>query len=223
VSHDKEARTLTTATVPQIDCEQHHTTLFVPDLLAAAEFYTKKLGFMLAFTWGEPPTMAGVNLGHVQIFLELGTPSPSGCALYFVVGNADELHEFHLANGVEIVAPPDDKPWGLREYTVRDPNGYYLNFGHRLPSAGPPLKIERVDVPVRLEKRLAALLHDLAEHKHMSLNSCLEEILLHTNEPLGDGVASPHTKGDLNYIQELKAKHGIAYDSHASYRFVEDE
>jgi hypothetical protein len=57
----------------------------------------------------------------------------------------------------------------------------------------------------------------------MSLNSCLEEILLHTNERLGDGVASPHTKRDLNYIQELKVKHGIDYDSHASYRFVEEE
>ena len=65
-------------------------------------------------------------------------------------------------------------------------------------------------------------LHDLAEHKHMSVNSCLEEILLHTNEPLGDGVASPHTKKTINYIQELKKKHGIDYDSHASYRFVEE-
>jgi hypothetical protein len=55
----------------------------------------------------------------------------------------------------------------------------------------------------------------------MSLSSCLEEILLHTNEPLGDGVASPHTKSTLRYIQELKKKHGIDYDSHGSYRFVE--
>ena len=48
---------------------------------------------------------------------------------------------------------------------------------------------ERVDVPVRLEKRLAALLRDLAEHKGMSLNSCLEETLLHTFNQVGD--ASP--------------------------------
>lgn len=214
---------MNTPTAPQIDCEQHHTTLFAGDVPAAIDFYTKRLGFHLAFTWGEPTTMAGVNLGHVQIFLELGTPGPEGCALYFVIGDADVLYQFHLGNGVEIAAPPEDKPWGLREYTIRDLNGYYLNFGHRLQSAGPPLKIERVDVPLRLEKRLASLLHDLAEFKHMSLNSCLEEILLHTNEPLGDGVASPHTRRDLKYIQELKAKHGIDYDSHASYRFVEEE
>ena len=42
-----------------------------------------------------------------------------------------------------------------------------------------------------------------------------------TNEPLGDGVASLHTKRTIAYIQELKKKHGIDYDSHASYRFTE--
>ena len=213
----------TTAT-PSVECEQLHPSLSVSDILAAADFYKTKLGFWVAFTWGEPPTMAGVNLDNVQIFLEQGTPNPKGCSVYFVVGDADKLYEFHRANGVEIVVPPADQSYGIRDYTVRDLYGYHLSFGHRLlgGAAEPPLKIERVDVPVRLEKRLAALLHDLAEHKRMSLNSCLEEILLHTNEPLGDGVASPHTQKTLNYIQELKKKHGIDYDSHASYRFIEE-
>jgi predicted HicB family RNase H-like nuclease len=156
------------------------------------------------------------------MFLERGTPNPEGSSVYFVIGNADELYEFQLANGVEVAVPPDDRAYELRDYTVRDLHGYRLTFGHRLLGAGPPLKIQRVLVPVRLEKRLAALLHDLAEHKQMSLNSCLEEILLHTCEPLGDGVASPHTKRTLDHIQELKKKHGIDYDSHASYRFSEE-
>ncbi len=214
---------MSTSAIPDIECEQHHTGLAVSDILAAADFYRTRLGFKLAFTWGDPPTMAGMILGHVQIFLELGTPNPEGCTLYFVVGDADELYAFHRANGVEIAEPPGDRPYGLRDYAVRDLHGHYLQFGHRLTLAeGPPLKIERVDVPVRLEKRLAALLHDLAEYKRMSLSSCLEEILLHTNEPLGDGVASPHTKTQLRHIQELKRKHGIDYDSHASYRFIEE-
>ncbi|HYR45663.1 MAG TPA: VOC family protein [Thermoanaerobaculia bacterium] len=212
---------MTKPAVPRVDCEQHHAALSVSDVLAAADYYTTKLGFFLAFTWGDPPGMAGVNLGHVQIFLEQGTPNPKGCSVYFVIGDADELYEFQRANGVEIVEPPGDRPWGLRDYRVRDLYGYELAFGHRLLNVGPSLEIERVDVPVRLEKRLAALLRDLAEHKHMSLNSCLEEILLHTCEPLGDGVASPHTRRTLDTIQELKKKHGIDYDSHASYRFVE--
>jgi uncharacterized glyoxalase superfamily protein PhnB len=183
---------------------------------AAVEFYTKKLGFRLGFTWGDPPTMAGVMVGNVQMFLEQGRPNSDGCSVYFVVGDADELFEFQRASGVEIVAEPDDRPYGLRDYAVRDLHGYHLSFGHQLFNAGPAIEIERVDVPVRLEKRLAALLHDLAAHKRMSITSCLEETLLHTLDGVG-----PHTKGQLRHIQTLKQKHGIDYDSHGSYRFVE--
>lgn len=212
---------MTASTAPEVDCEQQHPSLAVTDVRAAVEFYTTRLGFTRGFTSGDPPTMAGVHLGRVQLFLEQGTPGPEGCAVYFVIGNADELHEFHRASGVEVLVPPGDRPYGLRDYTVRDPHGYRLTFGHPTFDAGPPLEIERVDVPVRLEKRLAAVLGDLAAFKRMSLSSCLEETLLHTFEPLGDGVASPHTRTQLRHIQELKSKHGIDYDSHASYRFVE--
>jgi catechol 2,3-dioxygenase-like lactoylglutathione lyase family enzyme len=214
---------MTTAAVPHIDCEQHHATLSVRDVAAAADFYAKRLGFTIAFLEGDPPSFAGVNLGRVQIFLTKGMPAPQGCSVYFVIGDADELYEFHRSHGVEIVQAPQDRHYGLRDYTVRDLDGHFLNFGHRLPCPpGPPLKIERVDVPVRLEKRLAALLDDLAAHKRMSVSSCLEETLLHTFTPLGDGVASPHTARTLRYIQDLKKKHGIDYDTHASYRFVEE-
>jgi catechol 2,3-dioxygenase-like lactoylglutathione lyase family enzyme len=206
---------------PEIDCEQVHPSLPVSDVLAAADFYSTKLGFTVSFTWGEPVRMAGVNLGDTQMFLELTDAAAAEVSVYFVVGNADELYEFHRANGVEIVIAPDDREYSMRDYAVRDLDGHRLSFGHPLFTAGPPIEIERVDVPVRLEKRLAALLADLAKHKRMSLSSCLEEILLHTNEPLDKGVASPHTQRDLRVIQELKKKHGIDYDSHGSYRFVE--
>ena len=205
--------------LPFIECEQIHAGLAVSDLHKALDFYTNKLGFLKAFTWGEPPTFAGVNLGKVQMFLAKGTPTPSTetGAVYFLVGDVDQLYEFHRANGVEIAKAIDDRPYGVRDYTVRDLYGYYLVFGHHLSNTGPPIKIERVDVPVRLEKRLAALLQDLAKHKRMSIDSCLEEMLLHTNEGVG-----PHTKTTLHYIQELKKKHGTDYDCHASYRFVEE-
>ncbi len=99
---------MTPGTAPPIDCEQHHPTLAVRDVRAAAEFYTTKLGFTLGFTYGEPPNFAGVNLDRVQVFLQQGTPAP-GCSIYFAVGNADELFAFHQANGVEVVVPPGDR------------------------------------------------------------------------------------------------------------------
>ncbi|HEX9693252.1 MAG TPA: VOC family protein [Gemmatimonadales bacterium] len=207
---------MTASTHPEVDCEQQHPALAVRDVPAAVEFYTTRLGFRLGFTWGDPPTMAGVNLGRVQMFLEQGTPGAGGCSLYFVVGNADELYEFQRAKGVEVVEAPGDRHYGLRDYRVRDLDGYVLGFGHHLYNVGPRLEIERVEVPVRIEKRLAALLHDLAEYKRMSLGSCLEETLLHTLDGVG-----PHTASDLRRIARLKETHGIDYDSHASYRFVE--
>lgn len=211
-----------TETPPVVECDRLHATFEVADLAAAIDFYTQKLGFRLGFTWGEPPTFAGVSLGEVQLFLALGTPRPAGASVQFVVGDADALFEFQHAQGVEVVEPPGDRPYGLRDYSVRDLHGHRLSFGHYTYTAGPPVVIERVEVPVRLEKRLAALLQDLADFKHLSLSGCLEEILLHTCEPLGDGVASPHTRRQLAEIQKLKAKHGIDYDTHASYRFVEE-
>ena len=126
---------MSTLARPQIDCEQHHAIISVSDVRAAAEFYDSKLGFTVAFTEGDPPTFAGVNLGRVQIFLSKGTPAPQGCSVYFVVSDADALYEFHRANGVEIIETPRDQPYKLREYTVRDLDGYYLNFGHRLRGA----------------------------------------------------------------------------------------
>lgn len=212
---------MSTPPAPAIECEQLHPVLPVRDVAAAVDFYTKQLGFFLAFAEGDPPHFAGVNLGHVQLFLRLGEPNPKGCAVFFLVDNADDLYELQRGNGVEVMHPPVDQPYGIRDYRVRDLHGYELAFGHHLLDAGPPVEIERVDVPLRLEKRLAALLHDLAAYKRLSMTGCLEEILLHTCEPLGDGVASPHTKRQLAYIQELKKKHGIDYDCHASYRFKE--
>ena len=207
----------------QVECERHHAGLAVSDIAAAVAYYTGTLGFSLGFTWGDPPTFAGVTLGDVQIFLERDDTGANGGSVYFVIGDADALYEIHRERGADVLRAPGDRPWGLRDYTIRDPYGHRLTFGHHILTMGPPIVIERVDVPVRLEKRVASVLRDLAAHKRMSVSSCLEETLLHTFEPYGDGVASPHTKQDLRHIQALKEKHGIDFDSHGSYRFVEKD
>lgn len=151
------------------------------------------------------------------------------------VDDVDAVYQECLAAGVDIAFGPEDMPWNVREMHVRHPDGHVFRIGKGIPEEGeeeidfasqvrqqgPPLPIERVDVPVRLEKRLAAVLRDLAELKHMDINATLEETLLHTFEPVGEGVASPHMPGHLRKIVELKKKHGLDYDCHASYRFVE--
>jgi len=207
-----------TSTPLKIECDEANSGIVVPDILAAVNFYTERLGFTLGFTWGDPPTFAGVNLDKVRTFFRKGAPDPNGSFTSYLVGDADSLYAFHRSQGVEIAVEIGDRDYGLRDYSVRDLNGYFLSFGHHIYSVGPRVKIERVDVPVRLEKRLAALLQELAQAKRMSVSSCLEEILLHTNDGVG-----PHTPAQLRRIQELKIKHGIDYDTHASYLFTEEK
>lgn len=212
---------MSNATAPVFECSSVTPGFIVAEIREAVEFYTKQLGFKLDFTWGEPATFAGLSMGKVQVHLVQGKVSEGKSLAYFGVDDVDAIYEFHQANGVEIIEPIANRDYEMRDYQVRDLYGNQMGFGHWVMKTTPALKIERVDVPVRLEKRLAALIEELAERKGLSIDSMLEETLLHTFEPIGDGVASPHTHAQLRLIQELKKKHGIDYDVHASYRFVE--
>ena len=122
---------------PKVECERFHPILRVPDVPAAIEFYTTRLGFSLGFTWPEsgPVTYAGVNLDCQQVFLEQGQPNPAGVSIYFVINDADALCEAQRAHGAEIVVEPADRPYGLRDYGARDLHGYELSFGHRIDEA----------------------------------------------------------------------------------------
>lgn len=203
------------------NCDSVCPVFGVDDVKIAADYYRDKLGFTLNWLWGNPPDYAGMSMGNVSIHLAGNNDRVGKGSAFFSVDDADALYQFHKQNGVKIVGEIGDREYNSRDYYIHDLHGNFLAFGQYLMPKDPELKIERVDVTLRLEKRLAALLADLAEIKRMTVGQTLEETLLHTLEPFGDGVASPHTKSDLRKIQELKKKHGIDYDTHASYRFVE--
>jgi uncharacterized glyoxalase superfamily protein PhnB/GNAT superfamily N-acetyltransferase len=113
--------------------------LAVPDISAAVEFYTRVLGFERDWLWGDPPRHAAVRRDKVQIQFGLNPTMAarvSGMQYFFFVDGVEEFHALHRARGAEICSAIENKPWGLREYTVRDPWGYELRF------AGPE-KFER--------------------------------------------------------------------------------
>ena len=58
-------------------------------------------------------------------------------AAYIYVENADILHTQYRDAGVEIVRGPENMPYGLRDFDVRDPDGHVLAFGHDLHPAVP--------------------------------------------------------------------------------------
>nr|RNJ65896.1 MAG: VOC family protein [Leptolyngbya sp. IPPAS B-1204] len=100
-------------------------------------FY-RKLGF--AYVSGDQETYAilcrdTIEL-HFSLFPEI-VPGESYAACYLRVTNVDELfQEFMLqslpAKGIPRIGHLDDKPWGMREFYVVDPDGNLLKIGQRL-------------------------------------------------------------------------------------------
>ena len=87
-----------------------------------------------------------------------------------------------------------------------------------------PVHIERVQLGVRMEKRLVKVLKGLAEFDGVTLGELLEKIVLHSFEPVegdeGESCASPHGERALNAIADLKRVYEMDYDVHASRRFT---
>jgi hypothetical protein len=78
--------------------------------------------------------------------------------------------------------------------------------------------VERVQIGVRIEKRMLKVLKALAEYHDLTLGDLLEGIVLHAfeNKP-------PFSTETLERIQQLKAVYGMDYDVSASHRLSEEE
>jgi len=101
------------------------------DLARSLRFYAETLDLPVYREFG-----SGVHHG-VVFFLGGGFLEVSGSAgpqandklqLWLQVRDVDEVHHELRAAGVEIVEPPIDKPWGLREMRAADPDGVRLVF-----------------------------------------------------------------------------------------------
>lgn len=90
--------------------------------------------------------------------------------------------------------------------------------GSRLPELvrEPKMAVERTQLGVRIEKRLAKVLKGIAEHGDMTVGQMLEDILLHVF-----GGHSPFLPETLEKIAQLKKVYDLDYDVHDSYRFEE--
>lgn len=125
------------------------------DILATLNFYKEVLGFESSWTWGVPPVFGAVTWGTVTLMFNLQPELAGKIAGHQLAINADpvdELYALHLERGAKIVAPLEDKPWGVREYVVEDLHGYQLRIsgavlGEAKPSAPFP-------EGVSLERRL---------------------------------------------------------------------
>ncbi len=198
--------------------------LYASDFARSMAYFTEQLGFRKLWDWGDPPGFGAVARDRTEIFLCQGGQGAPGTWLSIFVDDVDELHDELKNKGAVIKQPPQNEPWGMREMHVECPDGHVIRFGHAVASA-PERVIERRTLPVRLETRLASVLEDLATQTGRTTGQVLEEIVLHSFERIdakeGDACPTPHSPKTFRLIDELKQKHGVDYDTHANYGFVE--
>jgi hypothetical protein len=113
------------------------------DVAGTISYFEKTLGFKQQFIWGEPPVYAGVKAGGALLYIchdhELATAirerklTPD---IFLWVSDIDSVYARHRANHADITEELSARPWGTRQYVVREPNGYCLKIAESLEPEG---------------------------------------------------------------------------------------
>jgi len=116
---------------------QNHYVLAVHNVRASARFYVDVLGFEIS---SEPPGWIFVKKDNCMIMLgecigevpaaDLGNHSYFA---YLMVDDADAYLAHVTAQGVTPHHPIGSKPWGMREFGIKTPDGHRIMIGHKLP------------------------------------------------------------------------------------------
>jgi catechol 2,3-dioxygenase-like lactoylglutathione lyase family enzyme len=114
--------------------------LFVTDIAASCDFFTGKLGFTIAFTYGEPPFYAQVMRDAARLNLKCVEQPVIDPALRdreellsaaLIVATAGEIKQLFLefqSASVTFFQTLRREPWGARNFIVKDPDGNLLLF-----------------------------------------------------------------------------------------------
>jgi len=105
--------------------------LAVQDVSETIMYWQNVLGFPTKWIWDEPPTFGAVSWQkvHVQFYQNATVAATSkGNSIWIRLQRIEELYRFHQKKNAEIIAPLENKPWGMVQYTLREVNGYLLHF-----------------------------------------------------------------------------------------------
>jgi len=115
--------------------------LAVRDLAVSTRFYMEVLGFTRDFGDGSDGWSFLSRDGFRVMLGECRDAAPAGelgdhsWFVYLTVDAVDRLHEEVARAGAEILARPATKPWGLREFALRTPDGHRIVFGEPVSAA----------------------------------------------------------------------------------------
>ena len=125
--------------VPRPVLTSTEAQLFVGDIKASCDFYTDKLGFTVAFIYGDPPYYGQVTRDHARLNLRMVCEPVFTdvrerehlLSASLTVATADEIKQLFLsyqAAGVPFHQTLKKEPWGARTFIVTDPDGNLILF-----------------------------------------------------------------------------------------------
>ena len=104
--------------MPELPCD---------DVAAAVRYYRDVLGFTVNH---EQHDIGVIDRDKQRILLIARTPEHRGIgSCYVYVRDSDALHADLIAKGADVRTEPVSRPWGLREFEVRDPDQNRITFG----------------------------------------------------------------------------------------------
>ena len=118
------------------DLTKVRCVLAVQNLDASVDYYTRVLGMAIDFT---APGWAFLSRGSFRLMLghcaDVVPAHEMGDHSYFVYVTIEGIDEFYgelVGNGAELTQTLSSKPWGMREFGIRTPDGHRIMFGQEL-------------------------------------------------------------------------------------------
>jgi len=111
--------------------KETHPIVGTRDIQRAMDFYTRQLGFKLAFgDSASPPNYVGFRRDAVEVHMQFQFEYEMGTTrLRFLVEDPDALFDEYQERGVESTpAGIQDTPWGTREFALYDLDRNALTF-----------------------------------------------------------------------------------------------
>jgi DNA-binding transcriptional MerR regulator len=103
----------------------------VTDLDRSAAYYQEALGFRLAWRTADD-SLAALASGEIEMLLLVlwtGDSPPPAQSAYVYVEDPDALCAEYQQAGADIVDPVASRPYGMRDFVVRDPDGHRFTLG----------------------------------------------------------------------------------------------
>ena len=102
--------------------------LMVPDVPETAAFYRRILGFR-SDPGADTPEYTVVWRDNAAVHLAKGEHAPMGVRIFLWVRDVNALYDEVVRQGAAIDVPIGTRPYGIRDFSIRDPNGIVVVLG----------------------------------------------------------------------------------------------